>query len=156
VDVCRGFLGNNRSPFYKEMVQNLLTCYAKINVNMSLKLHFLHAHLDRFPANLGAVSDEQGERFHQEIAKMEKHYKGLWTASMMGDYCWMLLREDARKPLRMDKRIRFPACKKRKRRKVDEGREEEEDQAENEESKEEGEIEEETAEVEEEGYEEAN
>ena len=27
---------------------------------MSLKMHFLHSHLDFFPPNLGAVSDEQG------------------------------------------------------------------------------------------------
>jgi hypothetical protein len=34
---------------------------------MSLKVHFLNAHLDYFPENLGAVSEEQGERFHQDI-----------------------------------------------------------------------------------------
>jgi DNA-binding ferritin-like protein len=32
---------------------------------MSLKVHFLHSHLDFFPENLGEVSDEQGERFQQ-------------------------------------------------------------------------------------------
>ena len=32
---------------------------------MSLKIHFLHSHLDFFPENLGDVSDEHGERFHQ-------------------------------------------------------------------------------------------
>lgn len=36
-------------------------------LNMSLKIHFLHSHLDFFPENLGDVSDEHGERFHQEI-----------------------------------------------------------------------------------------
>ena len=34
---------------------------------MSIKVHFLHSHLDRFPENLGDVSDEQGERFPQGI-----------------------------------------------------------------------------------------
>ena len=34
-----------------------------------------HSHLDFFPPNLGAVSDEQGERFHQDIAIMEKRYQ---------------------------------------------------------------------------------
>jgi hypothetical protein len=38
---------------------------------MSLKLHFLNAHLDYFPENLGAVSEELGERFHQDIKEME-------------------------------------------------------------------------------------
>ena len=41
---------------------------------MSLKIHFLHSHWDFFPPNLGAVSDEQGERFHQDIATIEKRY----------------------------------------------------------------------------------
>jgi hypothetical protein len=34
--------------------------------NMSLKIHFLESHLDFFPENLGEVSDEHGERFHQD------------------------------------------------------------------------------------------
>ncbi|GFU51056.1 hypothetical protein TNCV_2414841, partial [Trichonephila clavipes] len=32
---------------------------------MSVKVHFLHSHLDYFPENLRAVSEEQGERFHK-------------------------------------------------------------------------------------------
>ncbi|GFN98208.1 Pol polyprotein [Plakobranchus ocellatus] len=50
---------------------------------MSLKIHFLHNHLDFFPANLGAVSDEHGERFHQDISKMERNYQGRWDPAMM-------------------------------------------------------------------------
>ena len=61
---------------------------------MSLKLHFLHSHLKFFPENLGAVSDEQGERFHQDIQLMENRYQGFWNESMMGDYCWMLYRDN--------------------------------------------------------------
>jgi hypothetical protein len=38
---------------------------------MSLKVRFLNAHLDYFPENLGAVSEEQGERFHKDIQEME-------------------------------------------------------------------------------------
>ena len=43
--------------------------------------------------NLGAVSDEHGERFHQDITKMESNYQGKWNPGMMGDFCWMLLRD---------------------------------------------------------------
>ncbi|UYV68272.1 KDM2A [Cordylochernes scorpioides] len=43
-----------------------------LGCNMSLKIHFLHSHLDFFPDNLSAVSDEHGERFHQAISSMEK------------------------------------------------------------------------------------
>ena len=41
---------------------------------MSLKIHFLESHLDFLPENLGEVSDEHGERFHQDITAMEKRY----------------------------------------------------------------------------------
>nr|CAH7727961.1 unnamed protein product [Callosobruchus chinensis] len=61
--------------------------------NIYLKVHFLHSHLDFFPENLGAVSDEHGERFHQDIAKMEKRFPGKWSASMLTEYCWFLGRD---------------------------------------------------------------
>nr|CAH7763855.1 unnamed protein product [Callosobruchus chinensis] len=61
--------------------------------NMSLKVHFLHSHLDFFPENLGAVSDEHIERFYQDIPKMEKRFSGKWNASMLTEYCWFLGRD---------------------------------------------------------------
>ena len=33
---------------------------------MSLKIHFLSSQLDFFPEKSGSVSDEHGERFHQQ------------------------------------------------------------------------------------------
>jgi hypothetical protein len=60
---------------------------------MSLKVHFLDCHLDFFPENLGAVSDEHGERFHQDICNMEKRYQGKWSLSMLAHYCWTLKRD---------------------------------------------------------------
>jgi len=47
-----------------------------MDANMSIKLHFLYSHLERFPENLGDLSDEQGERFHQDIREMEVRYQG--------------------------------------------------------------------------------
>ena len=70
----------------------MLMCYHKIGVHMSLKTHFLHAHLDFFPENCGALSDELGERFHQNIAAIEKRYEGKWSPAMLGDYCWTIKR----------------------------------------------------------------
>ena len=55
---------------------------------MSIKVHFVHNHLDQFPANCGNVSDEQGERFHQDIKEMETRYRGRWDSRMEADYCW--------------------------------------------------------------------
>jgi hypothetical protein len=46
-----------------------------------------------FPENLGAVSEEQGERFQQDIKKMETRYQVRWNVNMMGDCCWTLHRE---------------------------------------------------------------
>jgi len=59
---------------------------------MSLQIQFLGSHLDFFPENLGEVSGEHGERFHQDILAMEKRYQGKWTSSMLADYCWTLKR----------------------------------------------------------------
>lgn len=59
---------------------------------MSVKLHFLNSHVDYFPENLGVVSEEQGERFHQNIKEMERRYQGSWDIRMMPDYCWALNR----------------------------------------------------------------
>lgn len=61
---------------------------------MSIKLHYLHNHLEHFPENLGDVSDEQGERFHQDISEMESRYQGRWDQVMMADYCWCMKRDN--------------------------------------------------------------
>jgi hypothetical protein len=67
--------------------------YKAMGCNMSLKVHFLDSHLDFFPENLGAISDEHGERFCKDISNMEKWYQGKWSLSMMADYCWTLKRD---------------------------------------------------------------
>ena len=61
---------------------------------MSLKVHVLHSHLDFFAENLGDVSDEHGERFHQDISVMEKRFIGKWNPGMLADYCWSIIKED--------------------------------------------------------------
>jgi hypothetical protein len=44
------------------------------------QLHFHRSHLNFFlPSNLGDVSDEQGERVHQDISIMEKCYQVMLT-----------------------------------------------------------------------------
>ena len=91
--VCSGFLGNTRVPDYQACIEKLLKSYEDMGCRMSLKIHFLHSHLNFFLPNLGAVSDEHGERFHQDITKMESNYQGKWNPGMMGDFCWMLLRD---------------------------------------------------------------
>ena len=60
---------------------------------MSVKMHFLNSHLEYFPDNCGKYSEEQGERFHQDITTMEQRYLGHWNVTMMADYCWCLIRD---------------------------------------------------------------
>lgn len=91
--ICENFLGNNRSPNYVEVVHEFLNAYEKMECNMSIKIHFIHSHLDFFPENLGQMSDEQGERFHQEIGTIEKRFQGKSSIKMLADYCWSLKRE---------------------------------------------------------------
>ena len=59
--VVKGFLGNRRAQNYEELVNNLLQSYQNLGCNVSEKIHFLHSHLDFFPENCGAVSDEHGD-----------------------------------------------------------------------------------------------
>ena len=89
--VCSGFLGNTRVPDYRACIEKLLKSYEDMGCRMSLKIHFLHSHLNFFPPNLGAVSDEHWKRFYQDITKMESNYQGKWNPGMMRDFCWMLL-----------------------------------------------------------------
>ena len=72
-----------------------LSGHLKLGVDLSdhLKLGGLFSHIDRFPENLGAMSDEQGERFHQDIKEMEARYQGHWDATVMDGYCWTLKRD---------------------------------------------------------------
>ena len=91
--VCSGLLGNTRVPDYQSCIKQLLKSYDDMGCRMSLKIHFLHSHLNFFPPNLGAMSDEHGKRFHQDSKMMESNYQGKWNPGMMGYFCWMLLRD---------------------------------------------------------------
>ena len=106
VEVVKNFLGNYKAENHCELIENMLKCYEQMGCRMSLKMHFLHAHLDFFPANLGDVSDEHGERFHQQISIMESRYQGNFNPNMMGDYCWFLQRESSSTYKRQIKRQR--------------------------------------------------
>ncbi|GBM90375.1 hypothetical protein AVEN_175918-1 [Araneus ventricosus] len=92
-DVRHRVLENVKDPLYKTTLQRVLTAYEDQGCKMSLKVHFLHSHIDCFLENLGAYSEEQDERFHQDVRDIERRYHGRWDVSMLADYCWMLRRE---------------------------------------------------------------
>lgn len=93
VEVIQNFFGNKKADNYEVVVNRMLLAFCDFGCNMSIKVHFLHSHLDKFPENLGAVSDEQGERFHQDLMIMEERYQGRWDRNMMADYCWSIKRD---------------------------------------------------------------
>ena len=58
--MVKNFLDNCRAENYKELVEKLLKSLQDIGAHMSINVHFLLNHLDKFPDNCGDVSDEQG------------------------------------------------------------------------------------------------
>lgn len=91
--IIQNFLGNHRSPDYERVIEELLQSFEAVGARMSIKMHFLSSHLDYFPDNCGDLSEEQGERFHQDIRVMEERYQGRWDVNMLADYCWCLKRD---------------------------------------------------------------
>jgi len=87
VEVVHQFMGNYKSNDYEKVVREMVRSFQALGCRMSIKLHFFDSHVDYFSANLGAYSEEQGERFHQDIYSMERRYQGRWNVTMMADYC---------------------------------------------------------------------
>jgi len=94
-DVVLKFLGNQKNPNFKRIVCKMLTKFKDLGCSMRLKVHVLASHLDYYPENLGAVSEEQGERFYQDIKEMERRYQVRWNVNMKAGYCWTLRRDES-------------------------------------------------------------
>lgn len=92
-DVMANFLGTKRANNYKHIVAEMLSAFREMKVNMSLKLHFLHNHIDFFPSNFDDVSNECAEQFLQDIVNIEKHFKDDDVRYMLGEYCSSICRE---------------------------------------------------------------
>ena len=93
VSVVEGFFRNHKEDNFRNIVEELVDAYEKMGCRMSLKLHVLHSHIDEFKDNMGDYSEEQGERFYQDVKSFEDCYKSQYNESMMGDYIWNLVRE---------------------------------------------------------------
>ena len=70
----------------------------------------MHSYLDRFPENLCALSDEQEERFHQDVKEMEERYQGRWDAVMLAEYCWSVKRDSVATHSRKSLKGKFMVC----------------------------------------------
>ena len=87
---CRSY----HKPSWKQKIWKLYWDNFNFINQLSRSVHkntFLDSHLDFFPTNLGAVSDEYDEKFHQIIKEMEKKYQGWLTGHMLADYCWTIV-----------------------------------------------------------------
>ena len=67
---------NKKANSYETLVTNSFAGFHDLGCYISIKLHFLCSHFNTFPKNLEAVSDEQGERFHQGVKTLEERYQG--------------------------------------------------------------------------------
>jgi len=67
VQVVNNFLGNKKAANHATLINSMIKNFQNLGCLMSIKMHFLFSHMEKFPENLGAVSDEQGERFHQDM-----------------------------------------------------------------------------------------
>lgn len=74
-DVCKNFLRKNNPVNYKSINEKLMNTMKDQDCNESIKVHYLHSHLDWCPENLGDVSEQQGEISHQDIKVMEERYQ---------------------------------------------------------------------------------
>ena len=91
--VVKNFLGNKKAGNHEDLLEELLSSFEEMGCNMSIKLQYLKSHADKFPQNLESVSEEQGERFHQDNKTMEEHYQNRWDSHMLADYCCSLKRD---------------------------------------------------------------
>ena len=73
--VC-GFLGNHKAENCVELIAKLMKTYSEMGRRMSLKVHMFEGRLDQFKENMGAYSEEHGERFHQDISNFICCYQG--------------------------------------------------------------------------------
>lgn len=92
--VIHNCLGADRSEDWQLHINAMLASFENIGVSMSLKIHFLHYHMDHFGRQVPTESDEHGERFHQVAAPLESWYSGKKLNSMLADLCWNLIVEN--------------------------------------------------------------
>jgi hypothetical protein len=68
--VVAKLLWNNKDPDYVTIVANMLDIFKVVGCLMSLKIHFFEFTLGFFYC---AVSEEEGERFHQDIKEQKEN-----------------------------------------------------------------------------------
>lgn len=83
VKLTQHILVNKGALNYIQLINNLLDKLEKLNIRMSIIVHFLFSHLISFPENILPASDEKDETFQQDIKVMEVRYQDSWGGHMM-------------------------------------------------------------------------
>lgn len=83
VKLTQHFLVNKGAFNYIQLINNLLDKLQKLNIKMSIIVHFLFSHLISFPENILPASDEKGGTFQQVIKVMEIRHQDDWGGHMM-------------------------------------------------------------------------
>ncbi|KAI6647417.1 hypothetical protein LOD99_12413 [Oopsacas minuta] len=85
VDVVKGLLGNTKVANYHNLVKGMLKNFHSLGTRMSIKLHYLYSHLERFPENLGDLAKNR--------ASDSTKISGLWRNGTKEDgmlTCWQI------------------------------------------------------------------
>lgn len=62
--------GKPQAQNYAKQVNSMISYFRELVYNMSINIHYLHSHLNRFPNDSGDMKEEQGERFHRYVKIM--------------------------------------------------------------------------------------
>ena len=54
----------------------MVDSFQKLKCSIGLELHFTDSYVEHFPESFEDYSEEQGERFHQDIKVMKQRYQG--------------------------------------------------------------------------------
>ena len=93
------------SKISQSFIDELMENFHKLGVRMSVKMHFLHAHLDYLH---NRKENKEEEIIIEEI--MGKYYRGRWNVEFIADICWRLKKDNPRR----ETSYSFPLCKKQK------------------------------------------
>ena len=90
---CEKFLGQLQISRLRADVYQISTSLSRTWSKNVVKNTLSSLSFGFFPSNMGDISDEHGEQFHQEIKKMENRYQGKVTEHIIAHYCWFLQHE---------------------------------------------------------------
>lgn len=56
--IVKNFLGNHKADNYVDLVNSMFNNFRDLGCSISIKVHYLHSHLDCFFENLGNTSEK--------------------------------------------------------------------------------------------------